>query len=471
MANIAVNQFTFKPIVDMDTIIVSVFADGKLIKDLEFSLSGYTTDTAVAAAKNTAENFGILGPGNVDLYEKVATPAAPDGTPAAAPTYVYEIKKIAFRTYIVVYEVGSGGEKEIYKGPEVANTPAQTLVDTAILDIQGQYPGAKDMTLKPSATPAKYKYEIKKYGPQKYIVVYEVGSTGEKQIFEGNKLIGAPDETLVNTAILGLEGKYPGVKDMTPKTPPAPTVPKTEPPVEPPPSPLPKNLQTNDPPKYIPPSAYKKAKNTPGGEFIVKETGAEYKGPYIETAKKQYLAGETPEQNGVELEKLERSAGIPDFGGLDFLSLGLSLFAVLQSAYKKQLSQDEIDKGLAKRYFVQDNRTNKISETSQEAFEQAKTDLPNFKSAEVDWNIRTPAQDVVINGIKFQGSESRNKEAIKNLESQLPGISNYVTDYTYLVPEVPLPESVLPVETETISKPDPTTALENSRKASFDLRK
>jgi len=403
MANIAVNQFTFKPIVDMGTIIVSVFADGKLIKDLEFSLSGYTTDTAVASAKNTAETFGILGPGNIDLYEKSATPTAPP--------------------------------------------PQET------------------------STTLTYKYEIKKYGPQKYIVVYEIGSTGEKQIFEGNKLIGAPDETLINTAKLGLEGQYPGVKDMTPKTPPPPAVPKTEPPVEPAPSPLPAKLQTSEPPKYIPASAYKKAKNTPGGEFIVKDTGEEYKGPYIETAKKQYLAGETPEQNGVELEKLERSAGIPDFGGLDFLSLGLSLFAVLKSAYKKQVSQDEIDKGLAKRYFVQDNRTNKISETSEEAFNQAKTELPNFKFAEVDWNIRTPAEDLMINGAKFQGSESRNKEAIKNLESQLPGISTFVTDYRYLVPEVIPPAEAIPVETQTITRPDPLTELENSRKASFDLKK
>jgi len=469
MANIAVNSFTFKSILDKDTIIVSVYADGKLIKDLEFSIIGYTIASAEASVKSTAENFGILGPGNVDLYEKGAPSTAPDGTTTAAPTYVYEIKNIGLRTYIVVYEVGSGGEKEIHKGPEVIGAPAQTLVDTAILDIQGQYPGAKNMTLKPSSTPAKYKYEIKKYGPQKYIVVYEIGSTGEKQIYEGNKLIGAPDETLINTAKLGLEGQYPGVKDMTPKTPPPPPVPSTEPPITPPPSPLPEKLKTTDPPKYLPQSKYKKAKNTSGGEFTVKETGEDYKGLYIETYRKQYFAGETPEQNGVELEKIERSSGFPDANTL--LKSGFSLLTVLQAAFKKQLSQDEVNKGIAKRYFVQDNRDKKISETSEELFQQGKENLPDFAYIEVPWNISNPADDITINGAKFQGSESRNKETIKNLESQMPGISTYVTDYRYLIPEAPPPATAEQIQAQTQVIKDPNILNANFRKASFDQRK
>ena len=489
MANIAVNQFTFKPIVDMGTIIVSVFADGKLIKDLEFSLSGYTTDTAVASARNTAENFGILGPGNVDLYEKSTTPttAPPEG--AATP----EVKVSAFTTTFAgkanstlkagdTYTVSLFGDgvliKQVpftaagkYANPFKAQQDVKFDAEQAgALSSDGKTKYISGTSTPKSATTV-YKYEIKKFGPRKYIVVYEISSTGEKEIYQSQQLIGLPDDKYVETAKLGLEGQYPGVKDMTPKTPPPPTVPKTEPPIEPAPSPLPKNLQTDEPPKYIPAAAYKKAKNTTGGEFIVKDTGEEYKGPYIETGKKQYLAGETPEQNGVELEKLEKAAGLPDLSGLSLLGSGLSLFALLQSAFKKQLSQDEVNKGLAKRYFVQDNRTNKISETSEEAFNQAKTDLPNFKLAEVDWNIRTPAEDVVINGVKFQGSESRNKEAIKNLESQLPGISNFVTDFKYLVPEAPAPANAVQVETQVISTGDRLLELQNSRKANFDLRK
>ena len=399
MANIAVREFTYKSVIDKGTIIVSVYADGKLIKDLEFSAIAYTVVSAEASVKSTAENFGILGPGNVDLYEKSTVQAPP------------------------------------------AETSATTV----------------------------YKYEIKKYGPQKYIVVYEIGSTGEKQIFEGNKLIGAPDETLINTAKLGLQDKYPGVVDMTPKTPTPPPIPSTEPPIAPPPSPLPENLKTNDPPKYLPESKYKKAKNTPGGEFIVKGTGEDYKGLYIETYKKQYFAGETPEQNGVELEKLERSS-ILDSQGSAIFGLGLSLLALLQAAYKKQPSQDEINKGIAKRYFVQDNRDKKISETSQELFEEGKKDIPEFTYIEVPWNITNPADDLMINGAKFQGSESRNKETIKNLESQMPGISNYITDYRYLIPEEPLPPTAEQIQAQTQVVKDPNIVDVNFRKANFDQR-
>ena len=399
MANISVREFTYKSIIDKGTIIVSVYADGKLIKDLEFSTIGYTIVSAEASVKSTAENFGIFGPGNVDLYEKSSAPPPP------------------------------------------AETSATTV----------------------------YKYEIKKIGLRKYIVVYEISSTGEKEIYQSQQAIGISDDIYVQTAILDLEGQYPGVKDMTRKTPAPPPVPSTEPPITPPPSPLPEKLKTTDPPKYLPQSKYKKAKNTPGGEFTVKETGEDYKGLYIETYRKQYFAGSTPEQNGVELEKVEKSSGFPDANKL--LKSGFSLLTVLQAAFKKQLSQDEVNKGIAKRYFVQDNRDKKISETSEELFEQGKEDLPDFIYIEVPWNITNPVDDIVINGAKFQGSESRNKETIKNLESQMPGISTYVTDYRYLIPEAPLPATAEQIQAQTQVIKDPNILNADFRKASFDLRK
>jgi hypothetical protein len=400
MANIAVNSFTFKSLIDKDTITVSVYADGKLIKELDFSTVTYTTASAEATVQFTADNFGILGPGNNDLYEK----AKPGATP-----------------------------------------PAQSITTTS------------------------YKYIIKKYGPQKYIVVYEIGSAGEKQIFEGNKLIGISDDNLIETAKLGLKGQYPGVESMTPKIPSPPPVPTAEPPVTPPPSPLPDKLKTDEPPKYLPQSKYKKAKKAGLGEFAIKATQAPYEGFYIETYRKQYFAGQTPEQNGVELEKIEKTSGFPDVSG--FVGKGLSLLALLQSAFKKQLSQDEIDKGIAKRYFVQDNRDKKISETSQDLFEQGKEGIPDFTYIEVPWNISNPADDIVLNGAKFQGSESRNKETIQNLEKDMPGISKFVTDYRYLIPEVTAPTVTEQAKVQTQVIKDPYTGQQDFRKADFDLRK
>lgn len=401
MANIIVTSFTFKSIMDKDTIIVSVYADGKLIKDLEFSATSYTIASAEGAVQSTADTFGIMGPGNVDLYEK----AKPGVTP-----------------------------------------PAQ------------------------SSTAISYKYEIKEQGPRQYIAVYQTSNTGEKEIYRGEWADSSiTEEALKKEAIQALTATYSGVENMVPKIPTPPAVPTTEPPIAPPPSPLPEHLKTTDPPKYLPQSKYKKAKKTAGGEFIIKTTGKDYKGFYIETYRKQYFAGQTPEQNGVELEKVERVESTPELGKL--LSTGMSLLTLLQSAFKKQLSQDEIDKGIAKRYFVQDNRDKKVSETSQDLFEQGKEGIPDFTYIEVPWNISNPADDIVLNGAKFQGSESRNKETIQNLEKDMPGISKFVTDYRYLIPEVTTPTVTEQAKVQTQVIKDPYAGQQDFRKADFDLRK
>jgi hypothetical protein len=402
MANIAVKEFTYKSLINKDTITVSVYADGKLIKDLDFSTVSYTPTSAEGAVQSTAETFGILGPGNNDLYEK-AKPGA---------------------------------------------SSVQETITTTV-----------------------YKYVIKKYGPKKTFIVYQIGSSGEREIYEGLPSSFATDEILKQEAIAGLTGQYPGVESMTLKVPSPPPVPTAEPPIVPPPSPLPDKLKTTDPPKYLPQSKYKKAKRTAGGEFLVKVTGEGYKGFYIETYRKQYFAGETPEQNGVELEKIERAEKVESIPELNkFLNIGISLLTLLQSAFKKQLSQDEIDKGIAKRYFVQDNRDKKISETSEEIFEQGKESIPDFIYKEIPWNISNPADDIVINGAKFQGSESRNKETIMNLEKDIPGISKFVTDYRYLIPEKTLPTVVEQDSVQTQVVKDPYARQQDFRKANFDTK-
>ena len=328
----------------------------------------------------------------------------------------------------------------------------------------------------PAATPpststaTSYQYKMQRQGPRKGISVYQVSGTGEKEIYTGEWAdSNTSDEALKKEAIQALTATYPGVAEMTAKTPPIPPKKSIEPPITPPPSTLPGNLKTNDPPKYIPQSKYKKAKKAKFGEFVIKKTQERYTGLYIETYDKKYLAGESPDQNGVELEKNEKTPSLGDLAG--YLSTGLSLFQALQSAFKKKLSQDEVDKGIANRYLVQDNRTNKISETSQELFEQGKKEISDFKYVEVPWSIGYPSEDIEINGIKFQGSESRNKEAIQKLEEELPGVSKFITDYKYLASA---PPPTLTVEQEKLQKqviPDPQTAKTAFNKASFDSRK
>jgi hypothetical protein len=469
MANIGVREFSYKSVVDKETITVSVSADGKLIKELDFSTVAYTTTTAEESVRFTAENFGILGPGNEDLYVKSAAGAPLAGAPSG-PVYVYDVEEFGPMLTVIVYKDGA----EIFKGNPSFSAGEAILVKEAIISLEPTHPGVDKMTRKSAAggsAGASYKYEIKSQGPRHQIIVYQINNTGEKEIFKGDfaskSTVSA--ENLKQEAITGLSATYPGVQNMIPKTPSPPPAPPTEPPITPPPSPLPEKLKTTEPPKYLPQSKYKKAKKAVFGEFVVKDTQESYEGMYIETYRKQYFAGETPEQNGVELEKIEKSSGFPDVN--KFLKLGLSLLAALQAAFKKQLSQDEINKGIAKRYFVQDNRDKKISETSEELFEQGKIDLPDFKYVEVPWHINSPADDVVINGAKFQGSESRNKQTIQNLEKELPGISKFVTDYRYLVAETPAPLTPEESRAQTQVVRDTDTLDANFRKARFDTRK
>jgi len=477
MANIAVNEFTYKSIVDKDTITVSVSADGKLIKELQFGVAGYTVASAEESVRTTAENFGILGPGNNDLYEKSKTPITSLPflpTSPTSTTYTYEIKKYGPQKYIVVYEVKSTGEKQIFEGNKLIGVPDETLINTAKLGLEGEYPGVQGMTAKIPGTTAitttTYKYEIKKIAIRKYVIVYEVGGAGEKEIYRGPEVVGATAEVLVETAILDLQNQYPGVRNMKIKTPQLPPVPATDPPITPPPSPLPENAKSKEPIKYVPKAKYKDSKTAQEGDFVILETEEPYSGPYIELSGKRFFAGENPEQNGAELYKIEKTS-INPAALLPYLSTGLSLLTLIQSAIKKELSQDEVDKGVAKRYFVQDNRDKKISETTEELFEDSKEEFPDFIYTEVPWLFTDPVKDIEINGIKYKGSESRNKETIQRLESTMPGISQFVTDYTLLSTPTPPPRP------EMDQKRRQTQVVEDDsmrrvvfRKANFDTR-
>jgi hypothetical protein len=70
----------------------------------------------------------------------------------------------------------------------------------------------------------------------------------------------------------------------------------------------------------------------------------------------------------------------------------------------------------------------------------------------------------------YQGAASKNKAAIEALELQMKGISNFVTDYSYLVEE-PVENQKQQLAKESMTVEDPVIELENNRKANFDLKK
>jgi hypothetical protein len=215
--------------------------------------------------------------------------------------------------------------------------------------------------------------------------------------------------------------------------------------------------------RYVPESRYSEPKSTPGGDFVVKETGEDYKGSYIELFDGRFLSGTKPEENGAELVELT-----PNYLE-DLMPAAVVAAGLLAGFFKPKLKRGEREKGKTKRYFIQDKRTNKIVETDLETYQLSQS-IPSKRFAAVDWEIKGPAEDQLINGYPFEGGASKNRKAIAGIEKQLPGISTFITDYAFLVEE-PSFTSARILSLDVIKVQDPLVELENSRKANFDTRK
>lgn len=279
------------------------------------------------------------------------------------------------------------------------------------------------------------------YGIPNYTV-----ATAEKDALSRAETFG-----VVNTSNGNMYEKEPSP---TPVPAPAPTA---EPPAN-----VEKDGKLNQP-RYIPETRYQKPKSTRGGEFTVKKTGEDYKGKYIETFDKKYYAGTRPEDNGVELQRVNEEFPI----GLAFAAMPV-LAGLLSGFFKLKLKKGDREKGVTKRFFVQDKKNNKIQETDQDTYLRAKG-LPNMNFAQTDWIIKGPAEDKNFNGYPFEGAASKNKKAIQGLESQMPGISAFITDYSYLV-EDPIINQKSVLSTVVEVERDPNAVQEDFRKARFDKR-
>jgi hypothetical protein len=237
-----------------------------------------------------------------------------------------------------------------------------------------------------------------------------------------------------------------------------------KPPTPPPPPPPPPTAVKTTPIVYQPKSRVSKVKSAKEGEFVEKVSGKEYKGQYIEAYKNKYYAGSSLDQNGVEL--------IPaGTGDSEIITPALKLlFSSMQGFFNKKASSADREKGTTKRYFMQTKLDNKIIELDKSNFQQAQSNFPTQNYAQVDWAIKGPAEDKVFNGYPFEGAESKNKKAIKAIEKQIPGILTFIKDYKYLV-EDPMAYQKPQLTSQVVVQKDGKTALDNDRKANFDLRK
>lgn len=215
--------------------------------------------------------------------------------------------------------------------------------------------------------------------------------------------------------------------------------------------------------RYIPESRYDKPKTTPGGEFAVASTGDDYKGSYFKTFDGKYYSGTRPEENGVELVELS-----PNYLE-DLMPAAITAAGLLVGYFITKLKKGDREKGKTKRYFLQDKRKGKIIETDLETYQQAQN-TPATVRVEMDWIIKGPAEDKIINGYPFEGAASKNKKTVLSFEKDMPGISTFITDYSLLVEE-PVNPKENQLSSQAVVEEDPLVALENSRKANFDTRK
>jgi hypothetical protein len=314
-----------------------------------------------------------------------------------------------------------------------------------------------------------FTYKTYLQGPDPVVEIYADGVFVKKEVWSGvtfnmDSAKRFVTSTTENFGVLG-QGNINFYKLTPPTPPPTPEIIPPPPPAAPTPSPEVKKKGA----WYLPKSRYRKPKSAAAGEFIIKATGEPYTGSYIETFKKKYYAGTSPEQLGEELEKI-RQAGDFDLLGEAFNTLGPLLLSALKGGVvKKEPTGSEIAQGEIKRYFVQDIVTTKIVEVTKPNYIELKKKLPGKKFAEVPWNIKTPAEDVMVGTYLYKGAATRNREAIIALEKVMPGITTLVRDFAYLVPPTP-PRQVNVPQTLTTTVKDPLIELENYRKANFDTK-
>lgn len=220
-------------------------------------------------------------------------------------------------------------------------------------------------------------------------------------------------------------------------------------------------------PPYINASKISKPKTTKGGEFLIKSTGEDYKGKYFKTYGEKYQAGSTPEDGGEELQEIsKRTSQAGDLLGVG-LGLGL-LLGLAKGLFKPKISNKNKVDGTVPRFFAQDDRTNKVIEVDKEGYGKLQKQ-PGVTTAKIDWVIKQPAEDKVINGYPLEGSISKNKKLIDNLETKIKGIKLLVRDYNFLLEE-PLPVSEQETVIYVVPDVEDKVTLTDSRKASFDTR-
>lgn len=446
MADVLVKQFTYQTDSKSDSdrisrLYIKVFGDGTFIREVSEITETQSDAAALSRTKTSVEKYGITAvDGTRYILETNAQPAPPASpTPTAAGT----------NTAIL-----NDAQGTILTGTSTPN-PDTEWSDRTSSSRTAQVVATKNGTTYDEALYNFYSKDTEQGQKEIWARMYEdVASMIYNDDVDRDPTIEDkfPDGYTVKVTSFTFT-VVP--EDRLKPAPPAPPPP-------PPPPPVVKD-RTRRRERYVPESRYGKPKSTSGGDFVIKETGEDYKGSYIEIFDGRFLSGTRPEENGAELVKLS-----PNYLE-DLMPAATVAAGLLAGFFKPKLKKGDKEKGKTKRFFVQDKRTNKIIETDLQTY-QLSQNIPSKRFVAVDWEVKGPAEDQVVKGYPFEGAISKNKKAIAAVEKQMPGISRYITDYALLVEE-PTYATASQLSSSTFTVQDPLIELENSRKANFDTRK
>ena len=112
-----------------------------------------------------------------------------------------------------------------------------------------------------------------------------------------------------------------------------------------------------------------------------------------------------------------------------------------------------------KRYFTKNKSTGKIKELTKADYQQASRGGKNYELfAETDWNLCGPLSDQDINGYFLEGTASKNKKLVDELETKIPGIKDILVDYGQFVDDK-TPPAPAPKPPTKITVPAPSKRL------------
>jgi len=156
---------------------------------------------------------------------------------------------------------------------------------------------------------------------------------------------------------------------------------------------------------------------------VVDETGRQFVGSFFETYKGELFSGTKPTSDSKPLQSSD--------------TLESEFPTNQEASFKVEFlppTERQLANGTFKRYFLQDKRNKNIVEITKDKFDNLETNLFTKKLA-VDWTLTPPAKDVYFNGVRFDGAETKNRQAIQQASQTIEGLQDYIKDYAQFVPE------------------------------------